>query len=776
MPKQPVTLNKFHGGLNNQSSSRDLQVDEVSVARDIIVEHLGEVKLLGGVADYTKVPTLAGTLTIEKGFGLFVFGHDYDGMEDVAADGTYSASANLVPTEYTIVTDSASSDYHIHSSINSTGGWGSNPVTQIGSSGTFQPSFFAVDGVLRVSDGNFSNTSSNRSTGYYRRKWWRSDGDFSYDKWYGYNGEYVAPTVAASDDSISDISNAGKVFVRPTGHGNNTFQDAQIVFVVQQADDGNWNFYDESDNDEGDNYKFYVSYIYDGGYDGPLATHEDWTVDNFEELDGDAKKLKINVDIGFADDSSWADTKAAAWFLHHPPNVIGMRFWFADIGGGGLLPEEIYALAEIYFDENDKGGLQKIMAGTSSKWDRKVLPVNHHKFTSAIGLTSPPLIFSYEDINGYKHDEVIHARYKTVVVSNRKAYVGNIFQDDQAYGDMMIKSPINGFDIFPRSRAIGASVNDGDEIVKLEAYADRILQFKKGKMHLINVSQEVEFVEDTFAHKGIEHPCQSCATDYGVAWINRFGCYLYDGKQVRNLLEKQGQGRRLISKVSWETFTGAIANKSAIGYLPKKRQIIVVDDIGTNGQKDIFLYDLITGSWVTGYQTLGNDTNFTNFTVSGNGNLVWAEIDGSDDVIFRKYDTNNVSHDHVRLGTNSLDFGNPAQRKKIYSVYVTHNNAGSNKVGLYGEFHSSPSGEVSNTFFFGFLVEDSGSSGSFITQKFNPPALDVGGSAIAFNNVYTMRLFISSYEANHDGGSVRDVPADFTINDITVVYRLKSVR
>ena len=98
------------------------------------------------------------------------------------------------------------------------------------------------------------------------------------------------------------------------------------------------------------------------------------------------------------------------------------------------------------------------------------------------------------------------------------------------------KSSVNKFDTFSSLRKIEASIRDGDAIVKIEEYADRILQFKKNKMHLINVSQDIEFLEDTFLHKGVSHPASVCKTDYGIAWANNLGCYLYDGQKVKNVV------------------------------------------------------------------------------------------------------------------------------------------------------------------------------------------------------------------------------------------------
>ena len=108
---------------------------------------------------------------------------------------------------------------------------------------------------------------------------------------------------------------------------------------------------------------------------------------------------------------------------------------------------------------------------------------------------------TYQDNSGLDPNEKsIDSKFKTSVVTNRMAYIGNIeVQYDggakEVMGDAMIKSPVNKFDLFPLARKVEASIRDGDEIVRLEEYADRILQFKKHKMHLINISQNIEILK-----------------------------------------------------------------------------------------------------------------------------------------------------------------------------------------------------------------------------------------------------------------------------------------
>ena len=211
---------------------------------------------------------------------------------------------------------------------------------------------------------------------------------------------------------------------------------------------------------------------------------------------------------------------------------------------------------------------------------------------------------------------VIVEGFKTAVVVNRTVFLGNIKQNGIIYGDRMIKSTVNQFDKFPDNRIIEAAVNDGDEIVKLEEFADRILQFKKNKMHLINVSQEIEFLEETFAYKGVSHPAATCKTDFGIAWVNHHGVYLYDGSKVINLFEKAGVSR--ISKESWNGVNGFTTGRNPmIGYIPDKRQLMIIRNAGREfSDNDIFMYDMVTQSWTQGKNKLYHPATYFGLALS----------------------------------------------------------------------------------------------------------------------------------------------------------------
>jgi len=379
---------------------------------------------------------------------------------------------------------------------------------------------------------------------------------------------------------------------------------------------------------------------------------------------------------------------------------------------------------------------------------------------------SPNLVGSYRSETGYKDDEKsIISKYKTAVTSNRMSYVGGLevqYEDGttEVRGDTLTKTPVNKFDIHLIDRRIDASIRDGDEIVKLEEYADRILQFKKKKMHLINVSQDLEFLEDTFIHKGISHPSSACKTDFGIAWANKHGCYLYDGQKVSNLFEKGGL--QIIKEDDWESFIGT----PMLQYIPLKRQLVIVDDIGNSKSGDCLLYDMVTSSWSKG-KTKFTDGNKTNLITDQDGDMVHMHTNGD----FVKWSDTSASTSAISFKTKDIDFGHPGIRKKIYKVYVSYKGDGSAVTVGY-----RTNGETSATAgnFYRITSATDGSSAGSVDSATPLWSITVGTTdwltaelkpVSSINNVYSFQLIF--------GGTAG---ADFEINDISIVYRLKPVK
>ena len=68
---------------------------------------------------------------------------------------------------------------------------------------------------------------------------------------------------------------------------------------------------------------------------------------------------------------------------------------------------------------------------------------------------------------------------------------------------------------------------------------DKLLQFKKRKVFVINISGDYEFLEDTFDNVGVLHQASVTKTPHGVVWANKTGCYQYNGQQMTNLIDNR---------------------------------------------------------------------------------------------------------------------------------------------------------------------------------------------------------------------------------------------
>ena len=361
---------------------------------------------------------------------------------------------------------------------------------------------------------------------------------------------------------------------------------------------------------------------------------------------------------------------------------------------------------------------------------------------------SANLIDTYRSINGFSgNTKSVSAQYKTAVVNGRRAYVGNVKQDGKTYPDRIIKSRVNRFDIFPsESGILDVAIRDGESIVKLEAYADRILQFKENSLYIINVSENVDFLEDTYRNKGCAFDYHVTKTDMGIAWFNKHGAYLYDGQKIHELLEREAL--RLLSEdymIDFTTNAGADTSmtNTIIGYVPKKKNLII-----RNGSNDVLIYDFVTGSWTKGKARLAVQNNMTNFALSQDQDIFY--IDGLN-TNRKTWNPSSSSSSNFLYLSADVDFGQPAQRKKIYNVQISYKGNGASIVPKYGVNGTSPA----SSFATGSLTDGGTSAWTHITLK----------PTSAINNIYSFQLKLSGTAG-----------ADFEINDISIVYRLKDVK
>ena len=275
-------------------------------------------------------------------------------------------------------------------------------------------------------------------------------------------------------------------------------------------------------------------------------------------------------------------------------------------------------------------------------------------------------------------------------------------------------------------------------------------------MYLINATRDAEFLEDTFVGKGILHPNSSCSTDIGIAWVNENGCFFYDGERVNNLIDGK------ISETEWAAFAN---ETSDIAYLPLKKKIIVT---GGTGGVDTFEFAFFTKSWNKGDSRLS--LNKSNFIVDIDNEVKYF-TNQSGSYKLRKWDDTSVASGDVRILTKDFTFGNPASRKKCFKFYVTYKSTGNTNLQVfYGTNGADLTGDTNGT-----EVSTSSTFAGTSTDCYTSMLLDTSGAwkqaelvpPSSINNVYSVQLHFKS------SGTV---PSDFSINDITIVYREKPMK
>ena len=787
MPKQFYKITQFHGGLNSNSDARDIAENELSEATDVMVDELGKIRMMGGEATHGSTSLSPRANQINPGYGLFQFSHD-------RIDGHTAGSGVTTGADYLVLSEpDTAGTVDIYSDQDNT--WGS-PLTGMtnNTGGLRKDVFYTVDGALRVSDAEFGNTNTPKWYGYVHRSHFSIDRDTppaelgtitEYSTWISSDQQMSAPTRGLLGRDVSDATGQQVAGVTTGGTSATALVDANAFTTFTDAADfvnndyiagnGNHSQYATitertdantlttssitNDWDSGDNWQIYppvgTGFTLRFHWD-PATTAEDW---------GDADVYEVAASFVYD-----GNQETELYYYNHTVTSVADRKLELTAHAIGDFNARYTGFNIYYRKEGNEdltwlflveislsNGMRLREGSPYSGWlgysyGGSAGTLKTH--STSLNVHSPPTLLTYDIKSGSSLDnKLTSVKYKTAVISNRRAYIGNVQYTDfnsivHTKGDAVIKSTVNQFDTFGLNGLLEASVNDGDSIVKLEAYADRLLIFKKNKLELLNISQEIEFLEDTFAHKGVSHPAATCKTDFGIAWVNDKGCYLYDGQKVDNLLEKKG--RQIIKESDWATFT---TNEPMIGYIPKKRQLLVVDDNSTTGTGKTFLYDMVTQSWVKGAAATITSQALTNFVTDWNGDLVHAHTSDTGTVV--KWSDAAESSTCVDIKTKDIDFGQPAQTKRIYKFYVTHRGSASNiqlSYAINGDQDTYEEGGMSE-------LPVTSAVTDWVTTTLTPSTAPFSCTSLR------LRLF-------SDGTT----PANFEINDITIVFRVKGQR
>ena len=616
MPKQVVKINRFEGGLINHYDPRDIPENGLVNATDVMVDIVGKVRQMGRD---TVHPIGAISGLIEPGYGIFTFNTD---QNTEGTSGEYSLLAITRGANIDIY------DTELRSSQMNLGG----------DSSQVKPTFYYMDGMLRVCDGNFDNTNNSPQS-------YKFFGD---KKWFAY------PVETASDED-SDVTSAfpndrwlsteQKIRAGKTLTGNQSIDGSGNITDIEVGGIG-VSFHDAAggkfSSDGG--YKFGYTLLYEpsrGGIsefvqESPLSHNITATL----SVGSDNSKFTIKL---------WVCTGAEGGSYNinsFDPRVVGCRiYWMGDSTG---LFEEPAMLAEAYFGSSATDRAYFVSHDGDKDDSITWTTVAGNRCAQFAVTTSNIPSITYALNNTYTHTETTFAKYKTMAMVGDHAYIGNIQRETSPYDpeddfvfpaqhDVILRSAHKRFDIFPENNYISTGADDGDQIVKLAGLADKLIIFKKKSLYVLNVSGDFDYIEAKFKHQGVSKPYAVTEFEGGVAWVNRKGCFIYNGEQVINLIEGKiigsttNSSNNQLTTEGWKEF---VQTTAMIGYLPQSKQLLIMQDPANPAASGkVLIFDLTTKSWTRGLSRVGDNTKTNIISTYDDSLLYMDQVSSTQDTV-----------------------------------------------------------------------------------------------------------------------------------------------
>ena len=721
MPKQGITIKRFDGGLNTKDSQRDIPDGFLQSATNIDVSSIGKIKLPGQFAAFSSNIVTSSSPDISAGFGLFSFKTD-EQIDGSNAAGEYFAMTN----DEGVVTLGSTSVTGINLSADS--------LDMSGHSSGVKPVYYYANGGLRVADTVLSHQSSNAGSYVYLN---RDSSDAPYgsavDGYFATEKILDKPNVNSSDEveynitGLDDADDGASDLGDPGSKKITVGVKANTIDATNNVGDGLWA--------EG-KYLVAVSYVYYDNQESLLTNIGSFNL-------SDAQSVLAQVAIGDGEFGS-GDYKF----------IEGIRVYLKNYNDAD---SEHLLLLDVDFARGSRINLGDDFDAFIDKTTHVVTDDEQGAQTStnasAYQIMNPSGI-SFSDSTGFEEEEEeitfqnVAYGYKTATVFNQRAFVGNVRYKDtdgnvKIMGDRIQYTPVRKYDTFPQSYFLEIGANDGDEIIKIIEFNDKLFVYKTKKLFIIDASAanpgQYNLIGE-FENRGIGNPNAVVKSDLGLVWANKDGLFGYfDGIATLS---------KAIDDDDWSDSINLAG--VALGYIPKKNQIFINNNTSEPTNPEGYIYDLNTSSFI-------NIDDSSVMVSQRTSNLI--QFDDSLCVMrhntgqLLKFDTD-VAVQVINMSTKEFDFDSPTQDKKIYSIYVTYKYGGgiSLRYGLNGAAATTTTIDRAGT-----SSNALGTSSSFVTEKFT------------FESSTTAK----SIQLNFTGTAAN---ANFEIEDITIVYRTKPLK
>ena len=792
MPKLTKHINNFSGGLNNNTNPKDLNDNQFQILDKLSNEIPGKITM-NGSAEGENIGSNAISSIDNLNFG--------NGLLYTNLDRNLGAAQTINETEYFFINDTNESIVRIYDIT--TPAVESNTIDYGATSSKVD--MYTIDGQTRVIPHYGASDNKSKVFGYYNfnRKLGASSTtqDINNEVATGYKDEdlYLAPIQrSGAYDYDKDALNSKQDFFNPTQESELFMWDIQNA-TFGSGDTRKLALTAPTVEDILDNYGSGTNYAV--GKQGSMAifayTRNDdlddsngnitfhankrygiWATKVYANYDNDSNKSESHpVYLGEIYQKTRTTDKVQPLQLaligrmgDKSPRYAGFKLYYAlmdnwftssNIDSSSSIGVK-YLLAEVDFEKGIRfGGSTSYTAFGTDVFDSQeqfIHPANAYSNLSGDNVlaggtvanlsTKEPLLQEKGSVIGD-----FNTGFKTSTVINRRVYAGNIQYKDSknnlvTKSDRVLKSLPNKFDFFPEDSFIDVEVEDGDSVIKLESMGNKLLQFKRNKLFVINVSRDIEFLEATVDYKGVEKDYHVVKGEGFVAWFNTYGAYLYDGERINELtIGEDGQPKL----ANWSTTY--YHDDNMIGYLPISKELIILKKGGNS-----LYYDLKSESWRTDGVKFSNDV--TNFVNDSSGQLKWFHklpgINNNPAQINRvKWNPteSSITGNSTIFKTKLYDMDTPNTSKNFNTIYINYKGGTSGDNITMKGFGTRKDNTDLGVTTIGAL-EATGSN--FKTAKLPLPA--------SFKNLLSMGIQLDV---------TNSVNVGFEINDIQIVYRTK---
>ena len=745
--KKLYQLSQFHGGINQKSSPRDISDQECQEAVNVTFSNVGRIKLLGDclntdnpLKEFPAVDGAAGAPL--SGYGLFEFTAPVDLAGNNPGVRPILLTSDGDEIDALCDNDGDGDDDTVVGWINFAG-TGATDVD-------VAPVFYAAGSGVYVCDAFFGNANTNKAKIYVYRK--DINGSVPVSGWVEGGPLIPSPEFHLSSATCVEVHNAAA----------DAGANGRMEVIIINTGTGTW----------AGAYHFYASWLFDGGCETGLSL-----ITGADDFGSGGEGLEFNVSIKHTSASPLGGNK----------RIEGARIYFKKVGD-----TERFLLAEVSLIDGVKGALDStFIPWNTADSGNNIYDMGTDASTQVnITFDAPPEVYTYASLNGYYANEVYtkspdvvgtratpsDVRYKTAVVgSGSIVFIGNVKFDGRDMPDSMMFSMPGKPGLFPKYNRFDSPSSDGSPITALAAFKDTILQFKQNGMYVINVSNPAQFyAQSSFRDCGVFNPCQVFTTSFGVIFVNKYGCFIYDGQKVISLTN---------GKFDWKSQSGIeeVASEVSgskvpcVGYDPSSQNIIVLKNIGdsvdSTDEDNGWVYNMTTQSWTEGSDMITNaaNTRLSNFIITSHGYL---SIKSNQDATLLNYNHDKLidtGAQTITYWTKDLDFGLPSQTKFLYKVYVTYKGKGDTLTCGYGV-----NGETDVSDLYSFSVASRGG-----TTDSTP--LENQSSDENLETWHVRTLYPDDLTEGKEWQSISlyfngEVDSTFEINDIAILYRVRPIK